>query len=356
MRATMERISPLASGDDPANWASGTGAGTTATGSAGSLIKGTPKMPNGASATPQTKAQAAMTISSEEPLVGDTVTVTVAANGVSNLFSYGIEIDYDPAVLVFKSAGKGALLSGDGAQTSFQSGLQGGTEGKLLIAEARMQNTKTGVSGSGSLFTAEFDVVGGAGQESALAFGTGSFLAAISSDLQTDFSEASLTPAAASADPVTNLHVGEDSQRYAIKLGWDAPSSGAEKYKISRMNAHGAWTLLGETTQTSFVDSDAVAAGGKIIPSVEYKYRVTAVKGSVESAAVEITGKDLRGIKGDNNRSDCVDGRDMERLAKHFAEDDKQANFDALIDTTYDGLIDGSDLIDLGANFAKTYK
>jgi hypothetical protein len=71
---------------------------------------------------------------------------------------------------------------------------------------------------------------------------------------------------------------------------------------------------------------------------------------------VEVAGKDARGIKGDNDRSDRIDGRDLEKLARHFAEDDSQANFDTLADTTYDGLIDGSDLIDLGANFAKTYK
>ena len=31
------------------------------------------------------------------------------------------------------------------------------------------------------------------------------------------------------------------------------------------------------------------------------------------------------------------------------------ANFNVLIDTTYDGIIDGSDLIDIGANWAITY-
>ena len=66
-------------------------------------------------------------------------------------------------------------------------------------------------------------------------------------------------------------------------------------------------------------------------------------------------GVDARGLKGDNNRSDRLDGRDLERLAQHYTEDSTSQNFDALIDTTYDGQIDGSDLIDIGFNFGKTY-
>lgn len=63
-----------------------------------------------------------------------------------------------------------------------------------------------------------------------------------------------------------------------------------------------------------------------------------------------------RGLKGDNNRSDSVDGRDLQNLAQKFALTSGQAGFDPLVDTTYDGRIDGSDLIDLGASFAKKYQ
>jgi hypothetical protein len=98
-----------------------------------------------------------------------------------------------------------------------------------------------------------------------------------------------------------------------------------------------------------------VDGGGALIPDLIYNYRVTAVKAALTSTAVEISGQDSRGVKGDNNRTDLVDGRDLERLAKQFAATDLIAGFDPLIDTTYDGVINGSDLIDIGATFAQKY-
>jgi hypothetical protein len=356
-RATMERINPAVSGDVAANWASGTGAGSTAVSSLGSHIMGTPKLLNSVSAPPQTRASVVMSVSAAAPAVGDTVTLSVHAGGVNNLFSYGAEIDYDPAVLTLKSVNKGSFLGqGDGVPTSFQSGLEGSVSGKLLVAEARTQAVKSGVGGSGVLFTVTFEVAGGEGDESVLSFGSGSFLADVSADLAADFSGVSVAPRNAVADPVTNLQAGEGAQRYALNLSWHGPVSGADKYKVYRMNAHGAWVMLGESAQANFVDADAVLSGGKIVPGLVYRYKVVAVKGAVESAAVEVTGADGRGIKGDNNRSDRVDGRDLENLARHFAQDGAQSGFDPLIDTTYDGLIDGSDLIDLGVSFANVYK
>jgi hypothetical protein len=75
----------------------------------------------------------------------------------------------------------------------------------------------------------------------------------------------------------------------------------------------------------------------------------------VTSVPVEITAQDSRGLRGDNNRSDLVEGRDLERLARHFAETDQSAGYDWLVDTNYDGLVNGSDLIDIGANFAQSF-
>ena len=96
--------------------------------------------------------------------------------------------------------------------------------------------------------------------------------------------------------------------------------------------------------------------GGKIIPGIIYTYQIKAVKSGIQSQAVEKTGTETRGLKGDNNRSARIDGRDIENLAKHYGAKTIDAGFDALSDTTFDGVIDGSDLIDIGANFALTYK
>jgi hypothetical protein len=42
----MERINPLASGSDPSNWASNTGAVTSGLDASGNPIRGTPKFAN----------------------------------------------------------------------------------------------------------------------------------------------------------------------------------------------------------------------------------------------------------------------------------------------------------------------
>jgi len=197
-------------------------------------------------------------------------------------------------------------------------------------------------------------VVGGEGLQSDLQFDAESFLADTSGELAADYTDNQFTPAVSTVDPVTNLQSIEAAQRYSIQLSWD-PSADATSYKVLRQDPHGVWVELDELTATLFVDSDAVSSGGDIVPTHSYSYRVIAVKGGVESVPVDVSGVDMRGLRGDNDRSDRVDGRDLDNLARHFAEDDTDVNFDALVDTTYDGMIDGSDLIDLGANFALTY-
>ncbi len=356
-RATMERINVLASGDDPANWATSTGAGSTATASGGSLIIGTPRMVNSKTSVPSSGTKVALELSSISPSAGEVLTVTVKASNVKDLFSYGLEIDYDPAVLSYKTASKGAFLDEGGAVgTSFQSGLENGVAGKLLVAEARTQEVKSGVSGSGALFTVQFDVSGYAGLVSNISAGASSFLADTAGDISAGFSGAQFTTASGGIDPVTNAQVVEEAERYSLQINWQAPAGGADKYKIMRKNPHGALVQIGETQNISFVDFDAVTGGGKIIPQLEYCYSVIAVKGSLESAPVEACGQETRGLKGDNNRSDRVDGRDLDNLARHFAQKEADAGFDSLVDTTYDGQVDGSDLIDLGTSFARLYK
>jgi len=354
-RASMERISASVSGDDAANWAASDGKGSIAVSSLGSLILGTPgKVNSKAAAAALTTVN--FSLSSQTPAKGDTVTLYADVSGATDLFSYGVEVDYDPALLSFRSAGAAGLLSGNGAvATSFESGLEDGAEGKLLIAEARTQDPKSGINGSGRIFTVEFAVVGEAGLSGSIVSGTTSFLGGILGDISSGWSGAQFTVTASTVAPVTGASVNEDGQRYALKVGWTAPVGGADSYKVLRKNPHGQWTLLGQQTEAIFFDSDAVAAGGKIIPQRQYCYRIVAVKGALESTAVEVCGMETRGLKADNDRSDRVDGRDLDKLARHFAETDAIAGFDPLTDTNYDGQVDGSDLIDLGADFALVY-
>lgn len=357
-KLSMERKDPAVSGDLSDNWASYAGSGGPATGSSGSFIMGTPGEVNSVGVLPATSQKLGLSLSSATPVVGDTLVVSGNVENLENLFSYGLELDYDAEVLSFVSAEKGPFLSANGTvDTSFQSGLANGVMGKLLIAEARTVADKTGVSGSGILFTLRFKVLTAGSGESSVGFGTGSFLADPLMDLNVAKTGALFTPQAfVVAEPVTGLVAEAGLARYSIRLSWVAPVLGADKYLVFRKDTHGVWKQLGEVTSAEFIDSDAVNGGGKIVPSLDYSYEVIAVKGTSQSAAVTVTGKDMRGLKGDNNRTDRVDGRDLQNLAKHFAESDADAGFDPLVDTTYDGQINGSDLIDLGVNFAMVYQ
>lgn len=357
--ASMERIDLLADGDSAANWGTSTGAGSTATASLGSLIIGTPGVQNSACSGSECGIPSGAAVSLNVPggdvFVGDTVTVIAAAGDMTDLFSYGATVTYDPAVLQFSSASAGVFLSESGVvSTSFQYGLEDGVAGRLIVAEARTIDPKVGVSGSGDLFSMTFDVIGGEGAQTSIGFDVDSFVADTAADFGADFNDLLLDIAVASADPVTDLVAGEDIGRYAIVLNWTA-SANATSYRVMRENQHGVYDLLGETGDLSFVDNDLVTEGGKIIPNLSYNYRVIAVRSSVESVSVDVSGTETRGLTGDNDRSDRVDGRDLDNLARGFALTDTDSGFDALVDTTYDGMIDGSDLIDLGASFALTY-
>ena len=357
-KATMERKDPAVTGDSASNWAISTGSGANSSG--GSGIIGTPRAANsvassGGGSHPGS-ASVALTTSSSEPLVGDVLTVTTKVADVSNLFAYGFDIQYDPVVLRYKSAGASGFLGGNGTVvTSFQAGLENGVQGKLVVAEARTEQTKTGVNGSGDLFTIQFDVIGGAGVNTTIHFGSGGFIASPTSDITASFVDAQCNPQPSHViNPVTNLTVAQSTARYSLELKWNV-SSGATVYRVFRKDPRGQWSLLAETPSMTFIDQDSVNGGGSIIPELAYSYRVVAANATTESDPVEAVGTDSRGLKGDNNRSDRVDGRDLENLARHFGETDTDQGFAALTDTTYDGRIDGSDLIDIGANFARIY-
>ncbi len=350
--ASMERVDVSSLADDASNWATSTGSGSVSSG--GSAIIGTPSAVNSQSVIAPGTASVDLASGVSAIQSGDVLTVTAQVNDVTDLFAYGFELDYDPAVLHLKSSSEKGFLSENGAvATSFQSGLQDGTEGKLLIAGARTVSPKTAVSGNGDLFEVQFDVLSTA--DTSIQEGNGSFLASTSGDIPASFNAADFTGQISQIPAVTNLVSAPGQQRYSIVLNWDAVS-GADGYRVYRKDAHGQMQQIAEITQTTFVDGDGVQNGGHIIPLTNYVYDVTAIAASTESVATEVVGQDVRGLKGDNTRNDLVDGRDLQGLADHFAESDADQGFDPLVDTTYDGRIDGSDLIDLGANFALTYQ
>lgn len=352
--ATMERIDPFA-GDLAANFASSSG-GSGALASAGAEVKGTPRALNSVSTPPATQPKVSAFFTEASAVAGQQVTMTVRGDNLDGLFAYGFELIYDPAKLQLQTVTAGDFLSAGGTvATSFQSGLVAGEAGNLLVAEARTIDPKTGVNGSGDLFSITFTVLAGEDEQTGVAFAPGSFVSSPEGDLTVAWQPSVLDLTAGTLEPVTALHAAEGSGRYQILLTWSASVSTPDHYRVERKDAHGEWQVLAGVAGTEFVDQDGVLKGGKIVPNLAYEYRVTAVKGEVASLSVPISAQDARGIRGDNNRSDRLDGRDLERLALHFAETDLSPSFDPLIDTTYDALINGSDLIDIGAAFAGRY-
>lgn len=358
--ASMERIDSTASGDDAGNWNTA-GSGNGAVSSGGSSIVGTPGGLNSQSSVPATMPKVEMIVSESSPQNGDVVSVVARASNISDLFSYGFDLVYDPAVLKFVDASENGFLNeSGGVNTSFNYGLEDGVEGRLVVGAARTVEPKTFVSGDGDLFTINFEVIGVEGDGSGIVMSAGSFLANDSADLGVGFVNATVGVSGAGgsggADAVTGLTGQESANRYELEIKWSAPVSGADSYKILRKAVDGGFVEIAAGVETSFVDKDGVNGGGGIVPGVEYAYRVVSVKNGIESLPVDIAVTETRGLKGDNTRSDRIDGRDLENLARHFGEDYSDAGFNRLVDTNYDGSVDASDLIDLAANWAKKYE
>lgn len=355
---SMERIDPSASGDVASNWANNT-TGIGALDRAGATINGTPKAKNSVTGTPPPAQQNAKVIllpGTLTPDAGSDLSVQVKTENSTDLFSYGIDITYDKNVLQYTNATKGTFLSeNEATTTSFQSGLENGSSGKVVAGESRLQESKTGISGNGLLFTVNFHVIGTGGNNSAITIEPTSFLANSSRDLISEFTNTAVSVSISVVNPVQSLTAAEGSNRYEIALTWLSPIDGATGYKILRKNTSGSFVEIGTTTALSFLDKDGLTNAGNIIPDYSYFYHVVAFKNGAESSPLEISGQDTRGIKGDNDRSDRVDGRDLYKLAQHFTETTADAGFAPLVDTTYDGVIDGSDLIDIGASWALVY-
>jgi len=350
-KATMERIDPLGSSENPANWAHAT-SGNGAIGRLGSAILGTPGSQNSVYSGGAVQAEVAFETLSVNPIEGSTFTIKINASNVTDLTGYGFDILYDATMIGYSSSSEGAFLSQNGTiATSFNEGLENDNPGKIVIGGTRLNVPLTGEDGSGTLCTLTFTALKTG--STTLVFDAPSYVKGVSGDISMTLNSRIVTIDAQNinVDPIQNLTITEGPNRYELVLDWDIPATGADTYKIMRKNALGEFVQIGSSSaaQTSFADNL------NIIPKNIYEYRVITVKGAVESAPAPGQGQDPRGVKGDNTRSDRVDGRDLDNLARHYTLAITDANFDPLVDTTYDGIIDGSDLIDIGANWALTY-
>lgn len=86
---------------------------------------------------------------------GETVTLTLAVNNITDLFSTAFDIQYDPTVISFVSAQKGTFLEQGGGTTTL---LTSANNGVLIVGYSRQAvgGVSTGVNGSGNVMTLTF--------------------------------------------------------------------------------------------------------------------------------------------------------------------------------------------------------
>ena len=274
---SMERIS-VNGGDLATNFASSTSLSGKTT--SGKNISGTPKANNSVSEI-AAGPRVAMKMSQNQLVKDQEFVLEIEVSQIEELFAYGLNLNFDPAKVAYVRAEKGSFMSQNSLTTSFQAALDSGNSGKLILAEAITQGAQTTVSGDGTLAKITFKSL--IDQDAALdfSFSGDNFLADLSGNIATSFS--SYTWQAAVALPakalIENLKAQAGTERYSIGLIW---LGDADKYVVERMNSAGQYVKIAEVTEMSFLDQDAVVDAGKIIPSVDYHYRVKGVKGASE--------------------------------------------------------------------------
>lgn len=348
-KASMERIDPSESGDDAANWASAQ-SGNGAKGRSGLPVLGTPGTLNSVYAGASTKVY----LTSSESVVaeGDVFDVSVSIDGADDLYAYGLSVSYDPVKLLFIEADESDFLQAGGVNDSFNYGLENGLQGKVIFGNARLGET-AGVDGDGELFSMTFRVLSGENGTANLEILAGeSFVADSLGDLPASFNGTEIILGESVASSIVSASVAAGDERYTMEIIWQGA---ADSYLVQRRGTGGAFVNLGTTNFLSFIDTDDITNGGMIVPHLEYEYRITPIKDGVAGNPKTVKGTETRGLKADNDRNDRVDGRDLEKLARSFGAAMDDEKFLALADTNYDGLIDGSDLIDLGINFGLKY-
>lgn len=347
-KSSMERIDPGVTLDSVANFATAlSGNGSKA--SLGASILGTPRGVNSSYAGGGAKAY--FETNKTTAYNGNTVTISTYVSDASDLYAYGFEINYPKEFLSFVSAQESDFLKSDGTGTAFNSGLKDSNEGTVIVGNARLKNPPKGLDGSGKLFDLNFKVISTVAGNAEIGFGLNSFLADSQGEVPVKFSgtEFKIEEGSGTTAKVGDLKFAAGEQRYSFKLSWIKNIDEADLYVIKRKMANQSYTKIGETTDGFFIDDKT------LVPNVEYSYQVIAVKNNMESLAAEITGAESRGIKGDIDRSDRVDGRDILKLAKSYGSEYGDEEYDPLADINFDGVIDGKDLMDIGVNFALSY-
>jgi hypothetical protein len=334
-KKTMARINSLISGDLSSNWSS---------------AEGTPKSENNVEPNSSGGTSLALLYSGQSVSLGMDFLVDVYYSGEEGIYSYGLEIEFDPALVEFKGATESNLLSEEGdRETSFESGLLQGTNNVLLVAGARlMQNKQNLLNATGVLATLAFEVIGNTSNNIIFNLKEESFISDLNSDLNIEFNDLTIVLSASSLANVTNAQAILGSDRYSFDLSW-SPVTQASSYIIEIKNTNGEFEQLSEINNTLYSYNE------DIVPEIFYEFRIFAKSGQLVSEGVTITIKETRGIRGDFDRNDKVDGRDLQLIANTWSLVELDANFSALVDLNRDGQINALDLFFLASNWGGIY-
>lgn len=131
------------------------------------------------------------TSASPDPaLVGGSVNVAVSVTDIASLYAWQFSLLFDPAVLQASSVAAGSFLSAAGP-TLFVPGTIDNAAGRIGFMLETIQGPAAGVSGSGTLASITFDVVGLG--SSPLGFGNVVFLDGMLNDIPLQVNAGSVT-------------------------------------------------------------------------------------------------------------------------------------------------------------------
>jgi hypothetical protein len=148
-----------------------------------------------------------LTASSNPATVGSTVNINVAIADVSDLYAYQFSLLFDPTRFLASSAAEGAFLA-TGGNTFFDGGTIDNASGSISYAFNTLLSAVPGVTGSGSLASFSFDVIGS---------GDGAFSLADVMFLDSNLNEISVQ-----AGAVTVAAVPEPSAYWLLAIGLGA--------------------------------------------------------------------------------------------------------------------------------------
>lgn len=297
------------------------------------------------------RAQVVDTVPSDSsPTMGDTITVNVNVAGVTDLYSISFDLIYSSAVLSYDSTTEGDFLYGGGTPpdpptTTMQAALLDGAPGDLVVGISRLGGIG-GISGSGTLATIQFQVIGDYCTSGDISFSFNSLENPTGLDITATWNGATLD---ITLSPPTGLAAVDAGTQDQIDLSWTGVT-GATEYELQRVTSPS-----GSNPQSWVISAISYNDTNGVIPNQEYCYQVAAISsGGCYSDYSPQVCFSVAGLTGDINKDGRVDGRDLSQLGRVFGTISGDGKYNSAADLNSDGIIDGEDLTLLTANFGKT--